>query len=125
MLPGKSHGRLRIWFRKVWDVRGGGLYACGFAVTFLVLEAGSFIEDFKQIGLLFDGQVIDFILNFIIDSFKNTIQAFMWPVGIVQYAQPWGAIGLGLAFMLFPKYAKKHVEDWLFKDDAEPQEKVT
>jgi len=98
----------------VWNVRGGGLYACGFAVTFAVLEAGSFIEDFKEIGLLLDGQVFAFILNFIIDSFQNTLQAFMWPVNIVQLAPPFGAIGLGLAFWLFPTYVKKHVEAWLF-----------
>ena len=60
----------------MWDVRGGGLYACGFAVTFIVLEAGSFIEDFKEIGLLLDGQVVDFILNFIIDSLQNTVAGF-------------------------------------------------
>ena len=103
----------------MWNVRGGGLYACGFAVTFAVLEAGSFIEDFKEIGLLLDGQVIAFILNFIIDSFQNTLQAFIWPVNIVQLVPPYGAIGLGLAFWLFPTYVKKHVEDWLFDGEAE------
>jgi hypothetical protein len=88
-------------------------------VTFIVLEAGSFIEDFKEIGLLLDGQVIDFILNFIIDSFQNTLQAFMWPVNIVQIAPPFGAIGLGLAFWLFPTYVKRHIEAWLLADDDE------
>ena len=106
----------------MWDVRGGGLYACGFAATFLWLEAGSFIEDFKEIGLLLDGQVVAFILNFIIDSLQNTLQAFIWPVNIVQIAPPFGAIGLGLAFWLFPIYAKKHIEAWLF--DAEEEEKA-
>ena len=98
-------------------MRGGGLYACGFAATFLWLEAGSFIEDFKQIHLLFEGEVIDFILNFIIDSFRNTLQAFIWPTNIVQFAPPYGAIGLGLAFWLFPVYVKKHIEDWLLDGD--------
>ena len=95
-------------------MRGGGLYACGFAITFLVLEVGSIIEDVKDIGLLFDGEIIAFLMNFIIDSFKNTIAAFAWPVAIVQFASPWGAIGLGLAFYLFPIYVKKHIEGWLF-----------
>jgi len=98
-------------------VRGGGLYACGFAVTFLALEAGSFIDDFKEIGLLLDGHVIDFVLNFVIDSFRNTLQAFAWPVNIVQFAAPWGAIGLGVAFWLFPIYAKPSIERWLFDGD--------
>ena len=101
----------------MWDVRGGGLYACGFAATFLWLEAGSFIEDFKQIHLLFDGEVIGFILNFIIDSFQNTIAAFIWPLEIIELAPPFGAIGLGLAFWLFPTYLKPHVEAWLFEPE--------
>ena len=86
-----------------------------------MLEAGSFIEDFKQIGLLFDGRVIDFILNFIIDSFQNTLQAFMWPVTIIQLSPAFGAIALGLAFWLFPRYVKPHVERWMF-DGEEPAE---
>ena len=81
-----------------------------------MLEAGSFIDDFKEIGLLLDGQVFEFILNFIIDSFNNTLQAFMWPVNIVQLAPPFGAIGLGVAFVLFPKFLKAPIEAWLFSD---------
>ena len=49
-------------------------------------------------------------------KFQNTIQAFMWPVSIIETASPWGAIGLGLAFLLFPRYVKKHIEAWLFVD---------
>jgi len=86
-----------------------------------VLEAGSFIEDFKEIGLLLDGEVISFILNFIIDSFKNTLEAFLWPVSVLEYAPPYGAIALGLAFWLFPIYAKPRIERWLF--DGEEIEK--
>lgn len=97
-------------------MRGGGLYACGFAISFAIYELGSIVEDFKEIGLLFDGQVIQFFVNFIVDSFKNTIKAFMWPVEIVQMSQPWGAIGLGAAFVLFPKTLKKPIERWLFAD---------
>jgi hypothetical protein len=98
-------------------VRGGGLYACGFAITFVYLEIGSIVDDVKDVGLLFDGEVVAFFLNFVIDSFRNTLQAFAWPVKVVQLAQPWGAIGLGLAFVVFPKYVKPHIEAWLFTDD--------
>ena len=116
-LPGKSHGRFRTWFRKIWSVRGGGLYACGFAITFVILETGSIIEDVKDVGLLFNGEIFAFFLNFIVDSFQNTWKAFAWPMYVVQFASPWGAIGLGVAFWLFPTYVKKHVEAWLFSDD--------
>ena len=100
-------------------MRGGGLYACGFAITFVILEAGSIIDDVKDVGLLFNGEIIAFFLNFIVDSFQNTWKAFAWPMFVVQFASPWGAIGLGLAFWLFPTYVKKHVEAWLFSDDDE------
>ena len=115
-LPARSHGWFRRWFRKVWKVRGGGLYACGFAISFAIYELGSVVEDFKEIGLLFDGQVIQFFVNFLVDSIKNTIKAFMWPVEIVQYSPPLGAIALGAAFVLFPKTLKKPIERWLFAD---------
>ena len=81
-----------------------------------MLEAASIVNDVKDVGMLFDGEIIGFFLNFIVDSFRNTMQAFAWPVIIIQLAQPWGAIGLGLAFFLFPKYLKKPIEAWLFSD---------
>ena len=92
------------------------MYACGFAVTFIILEVGSVVDDFKEVSLLAEGRVLAFIINFIVDSFMNTVGAFMWPVNIVQFANPWGAIGLGVAFVLFPKYLKKPIERWLFSD---------
>jgi hypothetical protein len=98
-------------------VRGGGLYACGFAITFVILEATSIIDDVKDVGLLFNGEVFEFFLNFIIDSFQNTWKAFAWPMYVVQLGMPWGGIALGLAFWLFPTYVKKHVEAWLFSDE--------
>jgi len=88
-------------------------------VTLTLLEVASFVDDFKQIHLLFEGEILSFVLAFIIDSFQNTVQAFMWPVNIVQLAPPFGAIGLGLAFWLFPVYVKKHIEAWLFDGKEE------
>jgi len=76
------------------------------------------VEDIAGIGDLLSGGIIEFALDFIIDSFKNTLGALMWPVEIVTFAPPWGAIGFGLAFVAFPKYLKKPIEGWLF--DEEP-----
>ena len=112
--------RFRVWFRKIWDVRGGGLYAVGFAVTFLYLEILSLADDVLGIGAIFNGQIIDFVINFFLDSLSNTIAAFMWPVDIVQWNSPWGAVLLGIAFWLFPIYVKPHIEEWLF-DGEETQ----
>jgi hypothetical protein len=112
--------RFRAWFRKIWDVRGGGLYAVGFAATFLYLEILSLADDVLGIGAIFNGQIIEFVINFFLDSLSNTIAAFMWPVDIVRWNSPWGAVLLGIAFWLFPIYVKPYIEEWLF-DGEEPQ----
>ena len=112
----------RNWFRKIWDVRGGGLYAVGFAATFLYLEIVDLFDDAMGIGAIFEGQIVAFIIDFFLDSLSNTISAFMWPVDIVQWAPPWGAVILGMAFWLFPTYVKPHIEEWLFDGD-EPEAK--
>ena len=110
----------RTWFRKVWEVRGGGLYACGFAVAFIIFEVGSLADDVTGIGTIFTGGAISFLIGFIIDSFMNTFYALIWPVYVLQWSMPWGAIALGLAYWLFPTYVKPHIEEWLF--DGEPAE---
>ncbi len=118
----KPHGWVRRWFRKVWKLRGGGLYACGFAISFVILEIGSLADDVLGIGAVFSGQAIEFAINFILDSFMNTMYSFVWPVYVVQLAPPWGAIGLGLAFFSFSSYLKKPIEGWLFADAPDSAE---
>jgi hypothetical protein len=112
----KPHGAFREWFRKVWKLRGGGLYACGFAISFVIRELGSLADDVLGIGAIFTGQAFAFIVNFIVDSFMNTMYSFIWPVYVLQFAPPWGAIGLGLAFFGFSSFLKKPIEGWLFAD---------
>ena len=118
----KAHVWFRRWFAKAWKVRGGGLYACGFAATFVYLEVrtitGEFIES-SSIGAFFSEQLIEFVFRFAIDSIVNTVQALMWPVYFVQWQPPIGAIGLGLAFFAFPKYLKPPITKWLFPDGEE------
>jgi len=112
----KSHGWFRRWFRKVWKVRGGGLYALGFAVTFIIFEVQSFADDVMGIGSLFNGQAIEFIVQVIVDSFVNTWLALLWPLYVVRFAPPWGAIGLGVVFFVFATHIKGPLERWMFAD---------
>jgi hypothetical protein len=118
-LVDKSHHWFRGWFRKVWEVRGGGLYACGFAVAFLVFEIGSLREDFAQIGAVFRGDIIGFVLDIFIDSLINTFKALIWPVFVLQFSPPAGLIALAAAYLLFPKYIKPPISRWLFPDRAD------
>lgn len=119
----KAQGRFLRWLRKVWRVRGGGLYACGFAVTFIILELRSLFDDVLGIGSLFTGQALDFIVQFFIDSMTNTMKSFAWPLYVVAFAPPWGAIALGIGFAVFASWLKKPIESRLFpQEDAEASE---
>jgi len=118
VLPEKSHGWFRDWFRKVWKVRGGGLYALGFALSFVYFEVGSLGGDILGIGSLFNGHAVQFVVQFFVDSLQNTLKAFVWPVYVMQLAPPWGAIALGVTFVGFAKFLKAPIERWLFPDGA-------
>ena len=120
----QAEGWFRRWFAKVWKVRGGGLYAVGWAVTFAYLEVTTLLgEIFEAEGVVefFTSQLVEFLFRFIGDSLTNMISAFIWPVEIVQWRPPVGAIILGAAFMLFPVTIKPYITAWLFPD-GEPEE---
>ena len=120
VLPGKAHGWFRTWFAKVWKVRGGGLYAVGYALTFAYLEVRSMIGEIMEaegVADFFTGQIIEFFIRFMSESVLNMIQAFMWPIAWIQAWQPFGAIALGLMFIVFPMVFKKPLEHWLFGDE--------
>ena len=111
---------LRKSLRTVWDARGGGLYACGFVITFVWLEISLFLSEIAEssgIGDFFGEQLIELLLRFTFESLGNTIQAFIWPVRVIEIAPPWGAIVLGLMFFIFPRYLKHRLERILFDDE--------
>ena len=124
-LASHAHGWFRTWFAKIWKVRGGGLYACGYAITFVYLEVRTIAGEIAQsdsVGEFIQEQLVEFIFRFALDSFVNLIQALMWPVYIVQYRPPFGAIALGIAFVVFPMTLKKPIEKWLL---PEPEDTTT
>ncbi len=121
VLPGKAHGWFRNWFGKVWKVRGGGLYACGYAATFVFLEIRTIVSEIAEtesIGQFFSEQLIEFVFRFLGESLWNMIHALIWPVEIVRLSPPYGAIGLGLAFVAFNKFLRKPVERWLLEPET-------
>jgi hypothetical protein len=117
VLPGKAHGWFRTWFAKVWKVRGGGLYAVGYALTFVYLEVRAIFREIGEAeGIVdfFTNQIIEFLFRFLSESLVNMISAFMWPVYLIQLWQPYGIILLVGMFVLFPIALKKPIERWLF-----------
>ncbi len=118
--PKKTAHAMRPWFRKVWKARGGGLYACGFVLTFVYLEASMVIgEIMAATGFVdfFTEQLMELPLRFLGESFQNMIQAFIWPVEIITYSPPWGIAILAAMYLLFTYLIKKPLEQWLFSDE--------
>jgi hypothetical protein len=111
---------LRRSFRTVWDARGGGLYACGYVVTFIWLEIAMFVSDVleaESVGAFFGAQIFEMFFRYLGESLQNMIAAFVWPVYVVTFAPPWGAVAFGVAYVAFDRMFKESIEAWLFHDD--------
>ncbi|MBT8092412.1 MAG: hypothetical protein KJN77_05190 [Gammaproteobacteria bacterium] len=121
VLPGKAHGWFRTWSGKVWKVRGGGLYAVGYALTFLFLEVRAIFSEISEArGVVdfFTNQIVEFVFRFLSESLVNMISAFLWPVYLIELWPPYGLILLAALFILFPLVLKKPIERWLFGSEA-------
>ena len=123
--PGALGQVFKRGFRNVWHVRGGGLYACGFLVTFVWLELSMFfgeIQEAESFGGFFSGQLIELLLRFSVLSLLNTLNALIWPFHIISLSPLWGGLALGGMYLLFAKFAKDPLEQWLFGDKLESDE---
>ena len=113
---------LKRFVRTVWNARGGGLYACGFVVTFLWLEATTLIGELvssTSLASFFTDQLFEFIFRFTVQSLQNTIAAFIWPVWLIQLSPLWGGLLLAALYFVFPRYLKEPLTKWLFRDDED------
>ena len=120
--PKKTAHALRPWFRKVWKARGGGLYACGFVLTFVYLEASMlFGEIVSATGFVdfFTEQLLELPFRFLTESLSNLVAAFLWPLPLLQYSPPWGIGILAVIYVLFTYLVKEPLEKWLFHDEEQ------
>jgi len=108
----------RHWLAKIWLTHGGGLYAVGYASTFLYLEVrtiiGELLEAEGVIDFLTD-QVFDFFIRFAIDSIANMIHAFIWFLPVISFKPPVGIIALGIGFYIFDIFLRERVANWLLR----------
>ena len=112
--------QLKRAFRAVWSARGGGLYACGFVLTFLWLEITTFFSEVaaaNSVGEFVSEQLFEFVIRFTVQSIQNTVSAFIWPVAIIQWSPAWGGLILGGMYFVFAKFVKHRLEGWLFDGD--------
>ena len=117
--PGELTAVLRAAFRTIWRARGGGLYACGFLVTFVILEVRMFAGDLagaSGVGDFLTQQVVELFLRYTVESLGNTIRAFLWPLYVAGFQPPLGLMALAALYLLFPITLKRPIERWLFDD---------
>lgn len=120
-LPSALGKLLRHFVRNIWDLRGGGLYACGFIIALAWLEIKMLIQDvmsFSGFGDMFAGHLLRFIFRFALDSMMNTLQAFLWPIAVLKIYPPWGVLLLVAMYVVFPRVLKQPLERWLFDGDS-------
>jgi len=118
--PKKTAHAMRPWFRKVWKARGGGLYACGFVLTFVYLEVSMlFGEIIAATGFVdfFTEQLLELPLRFLTESLSNLVAAFLWPVPLLEFRPPLGVGILAVIYVLFTYLIKEPLEKWLFHDE--------
>ncbi len=118
--------KFRVWFARVWKLRGGGLYAVGWALTFVYLEVTTLLGEIAEASGVIDfltSQLIETLFRFLGQSFINMGMAFAWPIFFIEWQPPVGLILLGFAFMLFPRFVKPYITAWLFPD-GEPEEQA-
>jgi hypothetical protein len=115
---------LRRSLRTIWDARGGGLYACGYVLTFAWLETKMFFDDIvsaDSVGGYLGEQLFEMLFRYLGESISNMIAAFLWPVSVIDIRPPLGLIALAILFAVFPRWIKPALERWLFADeDATP-----
>ena len=107
-------------FRTVWDARGGGLYACGYVLTFIWLEIKMFIDDVlsaEGIGDFFGGQIFEMLFRYLGESIRNMVAAFLWPLSFIEMSSRFGVAILVVLYFVFPRWIKPALERWLFDDD--------
>jgi hypothetical protein len=77
------------------------------------------ILEAESIGGFFSGQFIEFLVRFSLLSLQNTINALIWLFHIIRLSPIWGGLAMGGMYVLFAKFAKAPLEQWLFDDALE------
>ena len=119
--PAALLARLKRAFRAVWSARGGGLYACGFFITFLWLEVTTFFGEVLaagSVGGFLSEQLIEIFVRFTVQSLENTVSALIWPVHIIEWSPGWGIALLAGMYLLFVRVVKAPLARWLFGEET-------
>jgi hypothetical protein len=102
----------------LWSSRGGGFYGLGYLVTFVVLEIRTLTAGLASTGdvVTFLGQqVVQSFFRLAFESIVNTLQAFIWPLLVLDWLGDWGIVLLvggwwGYGRLVAPRVARWGVE---------------
>jgi hypothetical protein len=123
--PGEILDIFRRSFRTVWRARGGGFYATGVFVTFVMLEIRMLFSDIveaESVGDFFTEQLWEMFFRYFSESFINGFLALIWPVYVLEWRQPYGILLLAGLYVIFAAFLKQPLGRWLFDgavDDPE------
>ncbi len=110
---------IQRWLVRLWRLRGGGYYGFGFVVTFVVLEIRMLLgewQESKGIVEFVGQQMIEFVFRFFIESFFNSLLAFVWPLLLIGQLELWGVGLLVAGYFVFERAIKPRLAK-LFPDD--------
>lgn len=96
------------------------MYAVGYALTFLYLEARTILTEVMQAEGFIDfitDQLFEFVFRFLGDSISNMVQALIWFIPFYSYRSPLGIILLGIGFYVFDIYLREPVGNWLLREE--------
>ncbi len=115
--PGEAGGLLKRSFRTMWMARGGGFYACGFVVTFVILELRTIADEIGAASGFVDfvsEQFLEFLLRVSVQSIVNTVYAALWPLLALAEFEYLGLAVLLLGYFGFDRFLKPSLTRWLF-----------
>ncbi|NKB98098.1 MAG: hypothetical protein GKR90_06330 [Pseudomonadales bacterium] len=109
----------RNWLAKLLSSNGGGLYAFGYACSFVYLEVTTIFDD--VVSLLTEDQgLIGFIVELFTDSITNMVYSFIWFVPVISYEPPVGIAVLAGAYFLFERRFREPLAAWIERNELDP-----
>ncbi len=113
---------IQRWLVRLWRSKGGGYYGFGFVVTFVVLEIRMLVEDWQDsqgIADFLGQQLLEFVFRFFIESFINSLLAFVWPVLLIGKLELWGVGLLVVGYFVFERAIKPRLAKLIPDDDRD------
>jgi hypothetical protein len=98
----------------LWSSRGGGFYGLGYVVTFIVLEIRTITSGFATsddvIGFL-GLEILQMFFRVAFESLFNTLQAFLWPLFVLELLSNWGIVLLVAGWWAYGRFAVPWVRE--------------